>query len=214
MGLMKRAQELRVDEFSTQKLGESHETYRDSLHKYKNYRKRMNCLNYPDKFHTFPVNQWGFQVRALCYAATNACHLSHEYHLDHRKSFLQIHVRHLSHHKYLIEEFPSLRHQVLQVSFRCTQAQWHLLQETKNELEAQFQCRRLWTPLFLWISHRVLWLDSKESRYRNFNLINFYYIIIFMLEDKIQKPDDYFFWFSSEAIYGSKKWRWTIHWTN
>ena len=30
--------------------------------------------------------------------------------------------------------------------------------------------RRL--PLFLWIFHRVLWLGSKDSRYRNFNLTN------------------------------------------
>ena len=39
MGEMKRSQKLRVDEFSIQKLGESHETIKSSLHKCKIYKK-------------------------------------------------------------------------------------------------------------------------------------------------------------------------------
>ena len=39
MGEMKRAQELRVDEFSVQKLRESHEPYRDFFHKCNIYTK-------------------------------------------------------------------------------------------------------------------------------------------------------------------------------
>ena len=79
----------------------------------------------------------------------------------------------------------------------------HLLQERKNELETQSQCRHLqagrqpWDTSVLWIIHRFRWcLDSKDSRYRNFNLINFLLILIFGLEDKIQKPSDYLFLFS------------------
>ena len=37
-------------------------------------------------FHTFPVHHQGFQVHALCQAATNDCHLTHGYGLDHRKN--------------------------------------------------------------------------------------------------------------------------------
>ena len=39
MGELKRAQELRVDEFSLQKLRESHDTFRDSLHRYKSCKR-------------------------------------------------------------------------------------------------------------------------------------------------------------------------------
>ena len=46
-------------------------------------------------------------------------------------------------HEEFIEEFINLRHQVLQVTFPCSQAQVHLLQERKNELETQSQCRHL-----------------------------------------------------------------------
>ena len=35
-----------------------------------------------ENVHTFPVNQQGFQVRDLWWAATNACNLKHGIHLD------------------------------------------------------------------------------------------------------------------------------------
>ena len=99
MGEMKRAQELRVDELSVQKLRESHETIQRVTSQVQELQERMNYLNDAGeihevesdysgkKFHTFPVNQQGFQVRALCQAATNACHLTHGIHLDYRKTF-------------------------------------------------------------------------------------------------------------------------------
>ena len=82
-------------------------------------------MNDPGEFHEVESNcsgtcshvcsQQGFQVHALCQAATDACHLTRGIDLDHRKTFLPIHVPHLSHHKHPIEEFINLRHQVLQV---------------------------------------------------------------------------------------------------
>ena len=48
MGEMKRPQELRVDKFSIQKVRESHDTYRGSFHKYKNYKI---CLSDSGEFH-------------------------------------------------------------------------------------------------------------------------------------------------------------------
>ena len=44
-----------------------------------------------------------------------------------------------------------------------------------------------------WIFHRVPWLDSKDSIFRNINLMNSHSIIIFVLEEKVQKPGDYLF---------------------
>ena len=74
---MKRAQELRVDEFSGQKLRESHETIQRRTSQVQELRVDEFCLNdfgefhetesnFCGKFHSFPVNQQGFQVRDLC----------------------------------------------------------------------------------------------------------------------------------------------------
>ena len=215
MGLMKRAQELRVDEFSKQKLRECHETNRGSLHKYKNYRKRMNCLNDPDQFHTFPVNQQGFQDRALCYAATNACLLSHEYHLDHRKSFLQIHVRHLSYHKYLIEEFISLRHRVIQVRFRCTQAQ---VSPVTREEERIGSTIPIPTTMNFFVSVDMSQSSMNGQQRQQISELQF---DKFLLHHHLYvgRQDSEIRWllvliFPRKLCYGSKKWRWTIHWTN
>ena len=89
--------------------------------------------------------------------------------------FSQIHVRRSSHCKYLVKELIHSCHQMLQVRLRRLSAQGDLWQERKKEKEAQFQCRHLqegrrpWTLLKLWIFHRVLWLGSTDSRYRNFH---------------------------------------------
>ena len=76
MGEMKRAQELR-DEFSEQKLRETHETLQILTPQVQELQERRNCFNdsgdfhevesdFSGFFHTFPVNQQGFQVRDLC----------------------------------------------------------------------------------------------------------------------------------------------------
>ena len=71
---MKRAQELRVDEFSVQKLRESHEIIQrltSELHERMNYLNDSGEFhevesNYSGQIHTFVVNQQGFQVHPLC----------------------------------------------------------------------------------------------------------------------------------------------------
>ena len=96
-----------------------------------------------DKFHTFPVNQQWFQVHALCYAATSACHLTHGICLDHRKTFclttfdIRVITDTLSRNSSLKES------NVPQVESQCREVQRHLSQEMKNGLEAQSQCRHL-----------------------------------------------------------------------
>ena len=95
--------------------------------------------------------------------------------MDHRKTFfLLIYVLGSNHHEHLIKEFFTLRHQVVKVRFHCIMSvQGHLLQEVKNELAAQSQCRHLqegrpstMNPFCQWTFH------SKDTRCRNFSLIN------------------------------------------
>ena len=54
-----------------------------------------------EKFLTFPVNQQFFQVHVLCWAATNACFLTHGICLNHRKTSLAIHAQCSIHHRHL-----------------------------------------------------------------------------------------------------------------
>ena len=82
------AQELRVDEFSVQKLRDTNN--KGSLHKCRKCKskwilwmihgnfKKWNRITVGDCL-TFPVNQQRFQVLVPCWAATNACHLYMEY---------------------------------------------------------------------------------------------------------------------------------------
>ena len=73
----RRAQELRVDEFSVQKLRESHDTIQKLTSQIQELRERVNCMNdlgefqdiesnYSGIFLTFPVNRQSFQVLDLC----------------------------------------------------------------------------------------------------------------------------------------------------
>ena len=98
MGEMKRAQELRVGEFSVHKLRENHETIQRLTSQLQDMQGQMNSMNDSEKWNritvgdclTFPVNQQRFQVLVLCRAATNACHLTHGIYLDHRETLLAI----------------------------------------------------------------------------------------------------------------------------
>ena len=80
--------------------------------------------------------------------------------------------------KIIFKEFIVLRHQVQQERFQCVLVQKLLSQEMKIKIEAQFQCRHLqegrrsWVHYFQWIFRRTLWLDSKDSKFRNCNSIN------------------------------------------
>ena len=93
MGKMKRAQELRVDEFSVEDMQEQ---------KW-NRITAGSCL-------TFPVDQWWFQVLVPCWAAPNACLLTHGIHRDDRKTFLVINFLHLIRLKIIIKEITIARH--------------------------------------------------------------------------------------------------------
>ena len=77
MGELKRAQELRVAEFSVQQLRESRDTIQKLDSQIQELQERVNCINDSgefkgqnritvEKFLTFPVNRQSFQVLDLC----------------------------------------------------------------------------------------------------------------------------------------------------
>ena len=77
MGALKRAPEFRVDDFSVQKLKESHDTIQRLTSQVQKFQDRVHCMsdsgefqeiesNYGGKFFTFPVNEQSFQVHVLC----------------------------------------------------------------------------------------------------------------------------------------------------
>ena len=74
--------------------------------------------------------------------------------------------------------------------------QGDLSREVKNELGATtpvpMSASRPSTMKFSYPRkyHRILWLYSKDYRYRSFSSINSHTFIIFVLEDKIQKPGE------------------------
>ena len=141
--------------------------------------------------------------------------------MDHRKTFLAIHVvcvRFITNTS--SRNSPLNRRQVLQVRFQCTEVQGHLSQEMKNDLGAQFQM-----PMFARrpsIMNSFLpadtpqnsVLDSKDSRYRSFSFTNSPHLQrVSCWKIRIKNLGNYLFRFSLGWLcYGSKKWRWSIQW--
>ena len=190
--------------------------YKGSLHKCRKCKSRwipwMIHKNYKKWNRITAVNQQRFQVFVLCWAATNACHSTHGIRLDHRKTFLVTNALRLIRPEIVIKEFIILRHQVFQDRFQCILVQERLSQEMKIRIGAQFQCRHLqeshrpWIHFFRWIFRRILWLDSKDSRYRNFNSIN----SLHLLHSYVGRKDSKTKWllvliFHRRLCYGSKK---------
>ena len=99
MGEIKRAQELRVDEFSVQNWEKVMIRYRSSLFIYKSCKRgwiaRMILENFKmwnrttvEQILTSPVNEQSLQVLNLCWAATDACHLKRAFCLKHYFRFV------------------------------------------------------------------------------------------------------------------------------
>ena len=59
MGQFKKAQELRVDEFSVQKMRESHDTIRKLTSQIQELQERVNCMNDSGEFHEIESNHCG-----------------------------------------------------------------------------------------------------------------------------------------------------------
>ena len=138
---LKRAQEMRIDEFSKNELRDSHATTQELTSQIQELQERINHMNdsrgiqdeksicsgiYP----TFPVNGPSFQVFVELQAATKVCDLVHGSCLVHP-------IR----HRLLIKECFTLRIEVLQAETQYEIVQGNLSLEVKNEIERLFQCR-------------------------------------------------------------------------
>ena len=120
----------------------------------------------------FPINQQRFQVLVPCWAATHACHLTHGIRLDHKKTILVSKFLFMIRPKIIIKEFIQ-RHQEWQDQFHKRVGQGPLSQERKSEghnSNADICMKAVNHELQISCGFsRVLWLESKHSRYRNCN---------------------------------------------
>ena len=154
MGEMKRAQEQRVDEFSVQKLRESHKTTQRLISQMKEMQVQMNFMNDSEEFQEVESNHSG----RLSYVPSQPAAipsfrsmLSRDKRLpldtwnasgpQENVFFLETNFLHLIRPEIIIKEFIILRHQVFQDRFQCILVQGLLSQEMKIELGAQFHCR-------------------------------------------------------------------------
>ena len=191
MGEMKRAQEPRVHEFSVQKLRESHETMGRLTSQMQEMQEQMNSMNDSGEFvsRSGIESQWEIVLRSQSTSSDSKFSFYVEprqtlatWHMEFvwitGKHVLVINFLHLIRPKIIIKEFTIVRHQERQVQFHKRLGQGPLSNEMKSEWRAEFQCRHLhggrrpWVHYFRWIFRRILWLDSKDSRYRNCNSTN------------------------------------------
>ena len=146
----------------------------------------------------FPVNLRWSQVLVPCWAATNACNLTHGKRLDYRKTFLVINFVHLIHTEIINNEFIILCH----FHRIGSSAYWF-----KNS------CRKRWCK---WghnsnadickkaVDQKIIFpvdiqQDSMVGQQRQqISELQFhkFFTPFFLLEDTIQKSNDYLFWFS------------------
>ena len=168
---------------------------------------------------TFPVNQQRFQVLVLCRAATNACHLTHGRCLDHRKTFLVMHFLQLIRPRH---HYHRVHHSMIPGATGSVQV--HIGSGTLVARDEDLSRGTIPMPTFsrrpstisslLSVDIRkILWLDSKDSRYRNCNSVN----SLHLLNSYVGRYDSKTKWllvliFHQRLCYGSRKYRWSIHW--
>ena len=175
--------------------------------------KKWNQITVGDCL-TFPVRlQWS-QVLVPCWAATNACLLTHGIHRDYRKTCSVINFLRLIHPEIILKEFTLTQHKENEDQFHKLQGRGLFSQEMTNKIVTQFQCRhlqkrrRIWVLQCWWCFRRILWLDSKDSKNRSCNSTNSFIHNHFWFgeyDSKI-KPQLVPIFYRKQC-YGSKKWR-------
>ena len=83
---------------------------------------------------TFPVNLQWFQVLFPCWAATNACLLTHGIHLDYKKTFLVINFLRLIHPEIIFKEFTRAHHKENKDQLHKLQRQGPYSQEMTSKM--------------------------------------------------------------------------------
>ena len=168
---MKRAQELRVDEFSVQKLRESHGTIQRLTSQVQELQERMNYLNDFGEFQEVESNYSGRLSHVPSQPAvvpSSRTMLSRDKRLPletwnlsgPQENVLAVHILCSSQHKHLVKEFIIVRHQVLQDRFQCILVQELLSQKVKNELSAG---RRPWVHYCRWDSAEFYGWTAKTA---------------------------------------------------
>ena len=138
--------EVCTNEFSVQNLRESHETIQRLTSQLQEMQTRMNSMNDSGEVES---NNGSSQPAVVAsprsmLSRDKRLPTSHmEYVGTTGKRFWVINCLRLIHTEIIINKFIIVRHQVLQDRFQCMSVQGHLLQEVKNEIGAQFQCRYL-----------------------------------------------------------------------
>ena len=179
MGEINWEQEQRVDEVSVQKVRENHETLQKLTSQLQEMQEQMNSMNDSGDYKmwnritaedcfTFPVNLWWFRVLALCSAATEDCRLTHGINLDYRKTLLETNFLRLIHPEIILKEFNLST---------CKKTEKQSLKQKGRRLFTQVtthlqQSRWLRVLQSWWNYSRILWSDSKDSKYRNCNSTN------------------------------------------
>ena len=177
--------------------------------------EQMNSMNDSGEFQEVESNYGGrlslsFQSACNdskflvpCWAATNACLLTHGIHRDYRKTFLEINFLRLIHPEIILKEFSLAHHKENEDQFHKLQGRGLFSQEMTNKTETQFQCRhlqegrRLWFRQYRWMFRRTLWLDSKDSTFRSCNETNSWNSQSFWVwKIRLKKSSDHLFRFS------------------
>ena len=114
MGEMKRAQEIRVDEFSVQKMRESHETIQTLTSQMQEMQEQMNSMSDSGEFEEVESNHSGrlsyvpsqpAAIPSSCSMLSRDKRLPLDTRLDYRKTFLVINFRQLVRPEIIIKEF-------------------------------------------------------------------------------------------------------------
>ena len=145
-GEMNRAQELRIDEVSMQKLRENHETIQQLTPQLQEMQEQMNSVNDSGEFQEVESNHSGrlsyvpsqpvpCRDKRLPLDTWNQSGL--------QETFLEISVLRLTHPQIILKEFTHAQHQERKDQFHKQQGQGFFSQEMTNKPEAQFRCRHL-----------------------------------------------------------------------
>ena len=171
-----RREEVRLQEDLSMKekvLRNSHDTKQQLTSQLQQMQEQMNSMNSSGEFQernqkkivedclTFPVNLKWFRVLFRCSAATKDCRLIHGINPNSPRDYFQ---------RFLSDDVQRNREAVPEAERKKT---IHIVKTDK--IKAQFQGRHLQQGRWLrvlqypWNFRRILWLDSKDSKYRNCN---------------------------------------------
>ena len=187
--------------------------YRDSLHHCKPCKNKWILSMIQENFKKwnqftvgdclrFPLNLQWFQVVVPCWAATNACLLTHVRHRDYRKMVLEINFLRLIHPEIILKEITLAHHKENKNQFHKLQGQGPFSQEMTSKMGDDSNadiCREAVDYEFLHsggFSAEFHGWTAKTANIgtaiRQISLST----ITFDLEDTIQKSSDHLFWFS------------------